>query len=136
MDGNMHEAISVQSSCPDTDNVWQGMDDWGTIERFTLSKTDSRRSTGFLRYQSGNYDDLRKNDTHFGSIEGGCLRAWNGSVVGKYSPMVGGTKAKCIKNILCFKLEGAAKEMGNAFRNSSEFSLELQGNNWELPYYF
>ena len=55
MDGNMHEAILVQSNCPDTDNVWQGVDDWGTIERFKLNKTDLRRSTGFVQYQSGHY---------------------------------------------------------------------------------
>ena len=98
MDRNMREAISVQSSCQDADNVWQGMDDWGTIERFTLGKTDLRRSTGFVQYQSGHYDDSHKNDAHFGSIGGECLRAWDGSVVDGYSP-VGGPKAKFIKDI-------------------------------------
>ena len=123
----MREAISVQSSCQDNDKVWQGMDDWGTIERFKLSKTDLRRSTGFVQYQSGHYDDLHKNDTHFGLIGGKCSHAWNGSAVREYSRMVGGPKAKCMKNISRFKLEGAFKEMGNAFRNSPEIFAGIAG---------
>ena len=127
MDGNMHEAILVQISCQDADNVWQGMDVWGTIERFTRIKTDLRRSRRFVQYQSGHYDDLRKNDTHFGSIGGKCSHAWNGSAVREYSSMVAGPKAKCMKNISRFKLEGAFKEMGNAFRNSPEIFAGITG---------
>ena len=80
-----------------------------------------------MQYQSGHYDDLRKNDTHFGSVGGKCSHAWNGSAVREYSRMVGGPKAKCMKNILRFKLQGAFKEMGNAFRNSPEIFAEIAG---------
>ena len=41
--------------------------------------------------------------------------------------MVGGPKAKCMKNISRFKLEGAFKEMGNAFRNSPEIFAGIAG---------
>jgi hypothetical protein len=45
------------------------------------------------------------------------LRAWNGSVVGEYAPTGGGGTIKYVSR---FRLEGAATEMRDLFRHSSE----------------
>ena len=75
------------------------------------------KSAGFVQFQSRHYGDLRKRDTHFGTIGGAGLRAWNGSIVGEYAPTRGG---ETIKHVSRFRLQGAATEMRKLFKHSSE----------------
>ena len=89
---NNHEAIRVQTSSQNMDGVWCGNDEWGTIERFKFDKKMIAKSAGFVQFQSRHYGDLRKRDTHFDTIGGADLRAWNRSVVGEYAPTRGGSR--------------------------------------------
>jgi hypothetical protein len=111
------EAIDVQTSSQNMDGEWCGNKEWGTIERFKFDKNMVARIRAFVQFQSRHYGDLRKHDTHFGTLGGAGLRAWNGSVVGEYAPTRGGGT---IKNVSQFRLQGAAKEMRELFKHSSE----------------
>ena len=120
MSKHNREAIRVQTSYQDSDGVWLGADKWGIIERFKFDKNDTIKSAAFVEFQSRHYGDLRKRDTHLGTIGGAGLRAWNGSVVGEYAPIKGAKNGTCIKNVSRFRLEGAAKDMRELFKYSSE----------------
>ena len=114
---NNREAIRVQTSSQNTDGVWCDNDEWGTIERFKFDKKVTAKSAGFVRFQSSHYGDLCKRDTHVGIIGGAGLCAWNGSIVGEYAPTRGG---ETIKHVSRFRLEGAATDMRELCKHSSE----------------
>ena len=90
------------------------------------------KSARFVQFQSCHYGDLRKSDTRFGIIGGAGLRAWNGSVVGEYAPTRGG---ESIKHVSRFRLEGAATEMRELFKHSSESYDTITASQSELSPY-